>query len=93
MFSISITIYTNNNKYYPFHKSPERGILFLNKLIFKKGVIVMTKELIKEVKHIQQCLIDKEMEGEEWEEKMEIVRKLEDVSSYLKDSLGRGIEF
>ena len=53
----------------------------------------MTKELIKEAKHIQQCLIDKEMEGEEWEEKMEIVRKLEDVSSYLKDSLGRGIEF
>lgn len=53
----------------------------------------MTKELIKEVKHIQQCLIDKEMEGEEWEEKMEIVRKLEEVSSYLKDALGRGIEF
>lgn len=63
------------------------------KLMFKKGVVYMTKELIKEVKHIQQCLIDKEMAGEEWEEKMEIVRKLEDVSSYLKDALGRGIEF
>ena len=33
------------------------------------------------------------MEGVEWEEKMEIIRKLEDVSSYLKDALGRGIEF
>ena len=53
----------------------------------------MTEELIKEVKHIQQCLVNKDMEGYEWEEKMEIIRKLEDVSSYLKDALGRGIEF
>lgn len=53
----------------------------------------MTEELIKEVKHIQQSLINKEMNGEEWEEKMEIIHKLEDVSSYLKDALGRGIEF
>ena len=51
------------------------------------------EELIKEVKHIQQCLVNKDMEGDEWEEKMEIIRKLEDVSSYLKDALGRGIEF
>ena len=53
----------------------------------------MTEELIKEVKHIQQCLVNKDMEGDEWEEKMEIIRKLEDVSSYLKYALGRGIEF
>lgn len=53
----------------------------------------MTEELIKEVKHIQQCLIAKEMTGEDWEEKMAAVRKLEDVASYLKDALGRGIEF
>ncbi|MEZ3436081.1 MAG: hypothetical protein K1W34_15960 [Lachnospiraceae bacterium] len=53
----------------------------------------MTEELIKEVKHIQKCLINKEMSGEEWEEKMEAVRKLEEVSTYLKDALGRGIEF
>ena len=53
----------------------------------------MTEELVKEVKHIQKCLIDRDMTGDEWEEKMEIVRKLEDVSSYLKDALGRGIEF
>lgn len=53
----------------------------------------MTSELIKEVKHIQQCLVNKDMEGEEWEEKMEMVRKLEDVVTYLKDAMGRGIEF
>ena len=48
----------------------------------------MTEELIKEVKHIQKCLINKEMSGEEWEEKMEAVRKLEEVTAYLKDLLG-----
>ena len=47
----------------------------------------------KEVKHIQRCLVNKESEGEEWEEKMQIIRKLEEVSDYLKDALGRGIEF
>ena len=48
----------------------------------------MTEDLIKEVKHIQQCLINVDMEGEDWEEKMEAVHKLEDVATYLKDALG-----
>ena len=53
----------------------------------------MTEQLIKEIKNIQKCLINKEMTGEDWEEKMEAVRKLEDVSTYLKDALGRGFDF
>ena len=53
----------------------------------------MTEDLIKEVKHIQQCLINVDMEGEDWEKKMEAVHKLEDVATYLKDALGKGIEF
>ncbi len=53
----------------------------------------MTEELIKELKRIQQCLINVDMEGEDWEEKMEAVHKLEDVVTYLKDELGKGIEF
>lgn len=53
----------------------------------------MTEELIREVKHIQKCLVNKEMTGEEWEEKMAAVNKPEEVSDYLKDALGRGIEF
>lgn len=53
----------------------------------------MTEELIKQVKHIQQCLINVEMEGEAYEEKMEIVHKLEEVATYLKDALGQEIEF
>ena len=53
----------------------------------------MTEKLIKEVKHIQQCLINKEMTGDDYEEKMQIVKKLEEVNNYLKDALGHGIEF
>lgn len=53
----------------------------------------MTEELIKEVKHIQRCLANKDMTGEEWEEKEAIIEKLEDVCTYLKDALGRGVEF
>lgn len=53
----------------------------------------MTEELIKNVKNIQQCLVKKDLKGEDWEEAMEAVKKLEEVSTYLKDALGRGIEF
>ena len=53
----------------------------------------MTEELIKEIKHIQKCLINKEMTGDDWEEKMEVIKKLEEINDYLKDALGRGIEF
>ena len=53
----------------------------------------MTVEMIKEIKNIQQRLVNKEMDGEDWEEKMEMIRKLEEVNTYLKDALGRGIEF
>ena len=52
----------------------------------------MTENLIKDVKKIQQALINKES-GDEFEEKMEAVHKLEEVADYLKDALGRGIEF
>ncbi len=44
----------------------------------------MTEEMIKEIKNIQQRLVNKEMEGEDWEEKMEMIRKLEEVNTYLK---------
>lgn len=53
----------------------------------------MTENLIKDVKKIQQALINKESVGDEFEEKMEAIHKLEEVADYLKDALGRGIEF
>lgn len=53
----------------------------------------MTEELIKQIKNIQQQLINAELSPSENIEKMEAVRKLEEVNSYLKDALGNGIEF
>ena len=53
----------------------------------------MTEELIRELKHVKNALVNKELSGDEWEEKQEMVKKLEDVTSYLKDALGHGIEF
>ena len=49
----------------------------------------MTENLIKDVKKIQQALINKESVGDE----LEVIHKLEEVADYLKDALGRGIEF
>ena len=49
----------------------------------------MTENLIKDVKKIQQALINKESVGDEFEEKMEAIHKLEEVADYLKDALGR----
>ncbi len=59
----------------------------------EREVFDMTENLIKDVKKIQQALINKESIGDEFEEKMEAVHKLEEVADYLKDALGRGIEF
>lgn len=53
----------------------------------------MTADLIKKVKEIKQALVNVEMHGEDWEERKDILDKLEDVTTYLKDALGKGIEF
>lgn len=53
----------------------------------------MTEDLIKKLKDVKQALDSKDMTGEEWEEREEILEKLEDVTTYLKDALGKGIEF
>ena len=49
--------------------------------------------MIKKLKDVKQGLVSKDMTGEEWEEREEILEKLEDVTTYLKDALGKGIEF
>ncbi len=53
----------------------------------------MTEELIRELKHVKKALVNKEMTGDAWEEKLEMINKLEEVTTYLKDALGQGIEF
>ena len=53
----------------------------------------MTEELIKKVKEVKQALVNIEMTGDDWEERSKILAKLEDVTTYLKDEMGKGIEF
>ena len=53
----------------------------------------MTEYLITKLKFVKKALVGKDMTGEEWEEREEILEKLEDVTTYLKDALGKGIEF
>ena len=75
----------------------------------------MTEDLIKKLKDVKQALVSKDMTGEEWEEREEILEKLEGeerqliglryfqdmtqtevakkMGTYLKDALGKGIEF
>lgn len=59
----------------------------------RKGGFTMTEDLIKKLKDVKQALVRKDMSGDEWEEREEVLEKLEDVTTYLKDALGKGIEF
>ena len=43
----------------------------------------MTEDLIKKLKDVKQALVSKDMTGEEWEEREEILEKLEDVTIRL----------
>lgn len=62
-------------------------------IIFEQEGFIMTESLIKEIKEIQKKLVNYDMSGDDWEEKQEVIQKLEDVVSYLKDALAKGIEF
>lgn len=53
----------------------------------------MTSDLIKQIKAMKQALVNVEMTGEDAEERQVILEKLEDVTTYLKDAIGKGIEF
>nr|WP_317448562.1 hypothetical protein [uncultured Sellimonas sp.] len=50
----------------------------------------MGQELIVKLKEVKQALVDLDLQGEEWEERQEILQKLEDVTSYVKDAMGSG---
>ena len=50
----------------------------------------MGQELILKLKEVKQALVDLDLKGEEWEERQEILQKLEDVTSYVKDAMGCG---
>lgn len=53
----------------------------------------MNDELIKYLKIIKKSMVKKELVGQEWEERREVLAKLEDAVTYLNDCTGKGIEF
>ena len=44
--------------------------------MIRKGGFTMTEDLIKKLKDVKQALVSKDMTGEEWEEREEILRTL-----------------
>ncbi len=53
----------------------------------------MNSSLIRELKHVKQCLVAKEMRGQDWEERQAILEKLEEAVTYLNDCAERGMDF
>lgn len=53
----------------------------------------MNEKLIRELKYVKSCLVAKDMRGDDWEERQDILEKLEDAVTYLNDCTGRGIDF
>ena len=53
----------------------------------------MNENLIHNLKHVKECLVNKEMVGEDWEERQEVLAKLEDVVTYLIDATEESINF
>lgn len=53
----------------------------------------MNNELVKYLKIVKRSMVDKEMVGDDWEERQQIIQKLEEAVVYLNDCSGRGIEF
>jgi hypothetical protein len=58
-----------------------------------EGGIDMNENLIHNLKHVKECLVNKEMVGEDWEERQEVLAKLEDVVTYLNDATEESINF
>lgn len=53
----------------------------------------MNNELIRNLKIVKKSLVEKELVGEEWEERQQVIQKLEDAVTYLNDCSAKEIEF
>lgn len=53
----------------------------------------MNAELIKQLKEIKASVVKKDLRGADWEDRQEIIGKLEEVVSLLNDFTNRGIDF
>lgn len=53
----------------------------------------MNSELIRYLKIVKRSMVDREMTGEDWEERQQVIQKLEEAVTYLNDCSARDIEF
>lgn len=53
----------------------------------------MNGDLIKQLKYIKKNLVNKELIGEDWEERQVVIGKLEDAVAYLNDCTEKGIDY
>lgn len=53
----------------------------------------MNTNLIKQLKQIKASVVKKDLRGADWEDRQEIIRKLEDVVTLLNDFSNKGIDF
>lgn len=53
----------------------------------------MNEELIRHLKAVKKSLVSKELRGQEWDDRQEIILKLEDAVTYINDCTGKGLEF
>lgn len=53
----------------------------------------MNNELVKYLKIVKRSMVDKDMVGDDWDERQQIIQNLEEAVTYLNDCSSRGIEF
>lgn len=54
---------------------------------------IMNEKLIRHLKEVKASLVRHDMVGEDWEERQEILEKLEEAVVYLNDAAEEGIDF
>lgn len=53
----------------------------------------MNENLIKSLKEVKKHLVRHDMLGEKWEERQEMLEKLEEVVTYLNNAAEEGMDF
>lgn len=53
----------------------------------------MNENLVKQLKNLKSCLVNKPMDGEDWQEKQEMIGRIEELTVYLNDASARGVDF
>lgn len=53
----------------------------------------MNRDLIRQLKYLKTCLVNKEMTGDALEEKQAMIQKIEELTEYLNNAAEEGVDF